>query len=193
MEANEYLTWLEKIASNGMIVGPVVAGGASSGVTVAAGSGSTISATAWYNIVNTNSTLCVDASSWGYLNGTPIVQYTCGAAQANQEWQFQPTDGGYYQVVNRNVLNRTGHNLVWDVTGGPSATADQINIELWSYVGGTNQQWMPVSLGNGAYKFVARNSSKCLDVPAGSSALLTVLQQYDCNGGGSQAYTLQQK
>ena len=189
VEANEYSTWLAKIAANNMTVGPVVAGSASSGAAAPA-SGPTISTTAWYNIVNTNSTLCVDASSWGYLNGTAVVQYTCGAAQTNQEWQFQPTDSGYYQVVNRNVLNRTGQNLVWDVTGGPSALADQIAIELWSYVGGTNQQWMPASLGNGAYKFIARNSSKCLDVPGGSSALLTVLQQYDCNGGASQAYTL---
>ena len=126
-----------------------------------------------------------------------MVQPSCNipvaTAQYNQEWQFQPTDSGYYQVVNRNALNRAGQNLVWDVNGGPSATADQINIQLWTYVGGTNQQWMPVPLGNGAYKFVARNSGKCLDVPEGSSAVLTVLQQYDCNGGGSQSFSLQQR
>jgi Ricin-type beta-trefoil lectin domain-like/Bacterial Ig-like domain (group 2) len=188
LENNEYSTWLEKIASNQMVVGPVVAGSAS-----AAGAQSAISSTAWYNIVNNNSSLCVDALSWGYLNGTAVVQYTCGTAQYNQEWQFQPTVSGYYQVVNRNALNRAGQNLVWDVNGGPSATADQINIQLWTYVGGTNQQWMPVPLGNGAYKFVARNSGKCLDVPEGSSAVLTVLQQYDCNGGGSQSFSLQQR
>ena len=192
-ENNEYTTWLQKIASNQMVVGPVVAGSASTVGTSGTQAAATLSSTAWYNIVNNNSSLCVDALSWGYLNGTAVVQYTCGAAQYNQEWQFQPTDSGYYQVVNRNALNRAGQNLVWDVNGGPSATADQINIQLWTYVGGTNQQWMPVSLGNGAYKFVARNSGKCLDVPEGSSAVLTVLQQYDCNGGGSQSFSLQQK
>jgi Ricin-type beta-trefoil lectin domain-like/Bacterial Ig-like domain (group 2) len=196
-EDSEYSTWLAKIASNGMVVGPVVAGSANSGGSSAAGSTSAstsaISTTAWYTVVNTLSALCVDAASWGYLNGTIVLQYTCGGAQANQEWQFQPTDSGYYQVVNRNILNRTGQNLVWDVTGGPSATANQINIDLWTYVGGTNQQWMPVALGNGDYKFVARNSGKCLDVPDGSSAVLTGLQQYTCNGGGSQSFTLQQK
>ena len=193
LENNEYSTWLQKIASNQMVVGPVVAGSASAVGTSGAQSAATLSSTAWYNIVNNNSSLCVDALSWGYLNGTAVVQYTCGTAQYNQEWQFQPTVSGYYQVVNRNALNRAGQNLVWDVNGGPSATADQINIQLWTYVGGTNQQWMPVSLGNGAYKFVARNSGKCLDVPEGSSAVLTVLQQYDCNGGGSQSFSLQQR
>ena len=187
-ENNEYSTWLEKIASNQIVIGPVVAGSSSAGEAQ-----STISTTAWYSIVNNNSSLCVDALSWGYLNGTAVVQYTCGAAQYNQEWQFQPTHSGYYQVVNRNALNRAGQDLVWDVNGGPSAMADQINIQLWTYVGGTNQQWMPVPLGNGAYKFVARNSGKCLDVPEGSSAVLTVLQQYDCNGGGAQSFSLQQR
>ncbi len=190
-ENSEYSTWLAKIASNGMVVGPVgpasaTSGGASTG-------GPPISTTGWYNIVNTNSSLCVDASSWGYLNGTVLLQYTCGAAQTNQEWQFQPTDSGYYQVVNRNALIRTDNNLVWEVAGGPWATANQVAVELWSYGGATNQQWMPVSVGNGAYKFVARNSSKCLDVPDASSAVLIGLQQYDCNGTAAQSYTLRQK
>jgi Ricin-type beta-trefoil lectin domain-like len=52
---------------------------------------------------------------------------------------------------------------------------------------------MPVSVGNGAYKFVARNSSKCLDVPGASSAVLIPLQQYDCNGTAAQSFTLQGK
>jgi hypothetical protein len=90
-------------------------------------------------------------------------------------------------------LTQKGQNLVWEVAGGPYATANQVAIELWSYGGGTNQQWMPVSVGNGAYEFIARNSSKCLDVPGASTAVLLGLQQYDCNGTGAQSYTLQQK
>jgi hypothetical protein len=68
-----------------------------------------------------------------------------------------------------------------------------VGIQLWGYAGATNQQWMPVPVGNGVYKFVARNSSKCLDVPGASSAVLISLQQYDCNGTAAQSYTLQQK
>jgi hypothetical protein len=183
-EDSEYSTWLAKVSSSGTVLGP---GGSGDG------QGSPISTTAWYNIVNTNSALCLDATSWGDSNGTVLQQYTCGAAQTNQEWQFQATDSGYYQVVNRNALILTGNLLVWDVTGGQLATADQVKIQLWSAWGGTNQQWMPVSLGNGAYNFVARNSSKCLDVPDASTAIYTQLQQYDCNGTGAQSYTLLQK
>ena len=193
-ERAEYPAWLAKISANGMVVGPVVASaGSNPGAGTGGGSGSTISTTAWYNIVNRNSTLCVDASGWGYTDGTVIQQYTCGGAQNNQEWQFQATDGGYYQVVNRNALSSAGLHAVLQVIGGPWATANRVGIQLWDYAGATNQQWMPVSLGNGVYKFVARNSSKCLDVPDASSAVLIPLQQYDCNGTAAQLYTLQEK
>jgi hypothetical protein len=204
MEAAEYSTWQTKLSTNGVVVGPVVssgssssASGATSGGSSTGGSGtgstSTLSTTAWYNVVNTNSSLCVDATGWGTANGTLVQQYTCGTAQTNQEWQFQPTDSGYYRVVNRNAYNATATNVVWDVAGGPWATADQVAVQLWSYAGNTNQQWMPVPLGNGAYKFVARNSTKCLDVPGAAVTVSTPLQQYDCNGTGAQSYTLQPK
>jgi hypothetical protein len=193
-ESAEYPAWLAKLTANGMVVGPVVASASSSPVTgPPAGSGSTISTTAWYNIVNKNSTLCVDASAWGSSNGTVIQQYTCGGSQTNQEWQFQSTGGGYYDIVNRNALSTARLPVVLQVTGGPWATANQVGIQLWDYASATNQQWMPIPLGDGVYKFVARNSSKCLDVPEASSAVLIPLQQYDCNGTAAQSYTLQQK
>jgi hypothetical protein len=193
-ERAEYSSWLAKLSANGMITGPVVASaGSNPGVGSGGGPSSQISTTAWYYIVNKNSTLCVDASAWGYTDGTVIQQYTCGGAQTNQEWQFQPTDGGYYEIVNRNASSTAGLDVVLQVTGGPWATANQVGIQLWDYAAATNQQWMPVSVGNGVYKFVARNSSKCLDVPGASAAVLIPLQQYDCNGTVAQSYTLQQK
>lgn len=190
MEAGEYTTWLGKISSNGLVVGPTNPsldsnGGGGSG-TGSGGSG-TISSTAWYAVVNTNSKLCLDAAG-GTGNGTHVVQDSCGATQASQEWQFQPINSGYYQVV-----SRPAGNVVWDVTGGVWATADGIKVQLWGQGGGTNQQWMPISLGNGAWKFVVRNSSKCLDVPGASSTVGLQVQQYDCNGTAAQSYTLQQK
>jgi hypothetical protein len=191
-EDSEYPAWLAKISANGMVVGPSVSSeGSDSGGGSGGGSTAVISTSAWYNIVNTNSTLCVDAR--GTSNATIVQQYTCGAAETSQEWQFQPTSSRYYEVVNRNALSSTGHNLVWDVSGGPWSTANGAHIQLWTYGGDTNQQWMPVSLGNGAYKFVARNSSKCLDVPDASSAVSIRLQQYYCNGTGAQSFTLRPK
>jgi hypothetical protein len=141
----------------------------------------------WYNIVNQASGSCVDGAGWGTANGTALQQWTCGNQQANQEWQLQPTGGGYYEVLNRNA---SGQSEAWDVTGGTGATGNGTQIQLWAYSGGTNQQWQPVSLGNGYYKFIARNSGKCLDVPSGTTANGARLQQWTCNGGPQQSFRL---
>jgi hypothetical protein len=87
-------------------------------------------------------------------------------------------------VTNRNAP------LVWDVTGGQGATGTGVKIQLWSSGGGTNQQWMPVPLGNGYYKFVVRNSGLCLDTPGASTAAGTQLQQWTCNGSAAQAFQI---
>jgi hypothetical protein len=144
----------------------------------------------WYNVINKASGLCVDAAGWETTNGTTVQQWTCGNQQHNQEWQFEPTGGGYTTVANRNAA---AQNVVWDTTGGPGATADGVKIQLWAYGGGTNQQWQPVSLGNGYYEFVARHSGKCLDVPGASTTNGVQLQQWTCNGNPQQAFRLAQQ
>jgi glucosylceramidase len=141
----------------------------------------------WYQVANANSGKCVDATNGGTSNGTPVQQWTCATGNANQEWQFQPTSNGYYEVVTRNAPGEA-----WDVTGGSGATGDGIPIQLWSYGGGTNQQWKPVQQANGSYTFVARNSgTECLDVTNRSTSDGTALQQWTCTAGDTaQAFTL---
>jgi endoglucanase len=149
-----------------------------------ASTGSTgINTSTWYNIVNENSGSCVDASGWGTANGTTVQQWSCGSQQYNQEWQFQSEANGAYSIVNRNAPSE-----VWDVTN--VGTADGSLLQLWTYGGGSNQQWTPVSLGNGYYKFVGVGSGRCLDTPAASTANGVQLQIYDCNGTGAQAFKL---
>jgi hypothetical protein len=198
MESTEYQTWLTKISSNSMVVGPEVAssGSSASGSGSGSGSGSTpssgISTTAWYTIVNANSTLCLGSASGSTTAGAALQQNTCGTSQS-QQWQFQPSaDSGYYKVVNRSASSAS-NELVWDVTGGAWQTADGALIQLYTSKSETNEEWMPVSVGNGAYRFVVKNSGKCLDVPGASSAVLLQLQQYTCNGTGAQSYTLKQQ
>ncbi len=147
----------------------------------------TINAGSWYSVNNANSGLCLDDANSGTGNGTPVQQNTCSNGQYHQEWQFIPTDSGYYRVTSRNAA------ISWDVTGGPGATGNSVPIQLWGYGGGTNQQWKPVALGNGTYQFVARNSGLCLDVPAASASGGVQLQQYTCNNTGAQSFILSQQ
>jgi beta-glucanase (GH16 family) len=121
-----------------------------------------ISSSAWYNVVNQNSGACVDATNFGTTNGTTVQQWACGNQQSNQEWQFQPTDSGFFKVVSRGAPAEA-----WDVIN--VGTTNNSLIQLWQFGGGTNQQWQPVSLGNGTFKFVGRGSGRCLDVPGAST------------------------
>ena len=208
-ENNEYQSWLSKLANNAAQVGPNLGaidgsaseggnsgggnsgggnsgGGNSGGGSTGGGNSANISSSAWYNVVNSDSGLCMDASGWGTANGTPVIQYSCGAGNANQEWQFQPTANGYYQIMNRNA-----QGSVIDVTG--IATGNGAPLQLWASWNGPNQQWMPVPLGNGSYKLVSLNSGRCLDVPGASTANAVQFQQWDCNGSNGQSYQLVQK
>ncbi|MFC0625406.1 RICIN domain-containing protein [Kribbella deserti] len=142
-----------------------------------------ISTTTWYRVVNANSGKCVDAANHGTTNGTPVQQWTCGSAQANQQWQFRPTSDDYYKVVNR------GGAVVWDVAGGSGALTPGTKLHLWADVGGTNQQWKPVATGDG-YTFQARHSGQCLDVTDVSTNDGALLQQWTCHPSAAQTFRL---
>jgi cytolysin (calcineurin-like family phosphatase) len=138
----------------------------------------------FYTVVNQNSGQCLDDAGWGTTPGTPVIQWDCGDQQSNQEWQLIPTDSGYYQIVNR------FSSFVLDVSGGPGATDNWVKVLQWTYWGGANQQWRPESLGGNQYRFIARHSGRCLDVPGASRDHGVQLQQYDCNGTGAQSFSL---
>jgi glucosylceramidase len=141
--------------------------------------GGGINSSTWYQVVNTNSGDCVDDTNGSTANGTAVQQWACGTGNANQDWQFQPTSNGYYQVVTKNNPSEA-----WDVTGGTSATGNGVPIQLWSATGGTNQQWLPTLQSNGSYTFTARNSgNECLDVTNRSTSNGTQLQQWACTAG----------
>ncbi len=146
---------------------------------------------AWYNVVNVNSNACLDVSNWGTELGTNLDQWTCGNGQANQQWQFRPLGNAIYEVSSRFV------GMSWNVTGGEAATGIQVPIQLWSYSGDSNEQWLAVYLStdsNGIplFKFLAQNSGLCLDVPGASKSNGQQLDQYTCNGTDAQAFRLMQ-
>ena len=149
--------------------------------------GATINSGIWYEVVNLNSGACVDDQNYSTSNGAIVQQYACNTSgQANQRWEFTPTDSGYYKIT-----SQQNPNLALDATS--LGTANFTPIQLWQYGSGTNQQWMPVATTNGAYKFVGRASGRCIDVPGASTANGVQLQLYDCNGTGAQSYQLIQR
>ncbi len=162
---------------------------ASATTTGSGGGGSTsgpIDSSKWYQVVNSKSHKCVDAAGGGTSNGTAVQQWSCAAGNSNQQWQFQPTDSGFYKVVTRNAPA-----LGWDVTGGPGSTGNGTKIQLWTNGGGTNQQWKAVAHDDGSYSFTPRNNTnECFDVTDVSTSDGARLQQWACNGGAAQSFTL---
>jgi endoglucanase len=158
------------------------------GFTESSGGGSTLTTGTPYNIVNQNSGSCVDATNEGTTNGTTVQQWACGngtySLQTNQQWEFtKGTAAGYYEVTNVNAPSEA-----WNVVN--NGTASGSLIQLWTYAGNPNEEWMAVSLGNGYYKFVGQGSGLCLDIPGASTANGVQLQIYTCNGTAAQAFKL---
>jgi hypothetical protein len=143
------------------------------------GGGSTPPAPTGQTIVNRASGKCIDARAGGTGNGTAIQQYTCNGGAA-QRYQLVPTTGAYVRIANG--------TQALDVTN--VSTADNAPIQTWTYGGGLNQQWQAVAEAGGYYHFVNRNSGKCLDVPAASTADGVQLVQYACNGTAAQSFRL---
>ncbi|MEV4998292.1 RICIN domain-containing protein [Streptomyces niveus] len=139
----------------------------------------------WYQVVNSGSNACLDATGWGTADGTGLQQWACSVPAANnQTWQFRPTSNGYYQVVNRHA------GKVWDIDGGVGATADGARAHLWSYTGATNQQWQSQRIGTtDRYRFAARHSNKCLTVSGGTGNGATLTQQ-PCTEAANQTFRL---
>jgi glucosylceramidase len=64
-------------------------------------------------------------------------------------------------------------------------------IQLSTYSSGANQQWKPVKNADGSYKFNPRNNTAdCLDVTNVATADGARLQQWACNRGTNQSFTL---
>ena len=115
----------------------------------------TINADMWYELMNGMSGMCLSDPHASQTSGSVLVQATCGSL-LNQEWQFQPASNGY-----ASVHNGSAPSLVWDDTNGSMANGN--TMQLWTWSGNYNQEWMPRLRGNGLWTFANRTSGACLD------------------------------
>lgn len=147
----------------------------------------TLTAGTPYNIVNENSGSCIGASGQNTANGTAVQQYVCAngtySSQLSQQWIFTSAGSGYYEVSDANATGET-----WNVTG--NGTTNGSLVQIWTYAANPNEEWEPVSLGGGYYKFVGKGSGLCLDTPGDSTANSLQYDIYTCNGTEAQAFKL---
>ncbi|HZS52919.1 MAG TPA: RICIN domain-containing protein, partial [Bryobacteraceae bacterium] len=88
--------------------------------------------------------------------------------------------GQVYEVLNLNS------GMVLDVTN--MSTDNGALIQQWTWLGGANQQWQFIPLGNGYNEVQNINSGKVLDVYGGYTTGGTPIQQWDWLSGGNQQW-----
>ena len=129
-----------------------------------------------------NDSLCLD----GYGNtsnaGAIIDQWACNG-QANQDFQFVPTSGGYGELQ----VESSGQDVTAIAEGSSSATAQGVPDIAQEPVSGTSAaQWLPEQQSDGSWQFKNQNSGLCLDVYGAGSNQGQQLDQWPCkNAAGT--------
>ncbi|MEU8709644.1 non-reducing end alpha-L-arabinofuranosidase family hydrolase [Streptomyces sp. NPDC048565] len=143
----------------------------------------TVDPDASYVLVNRNSGKALDVYNMATEDGARITQWTRND-QAQQQWQFVDSGGGYYRLRSRHsgkVLDV--HN--WSTANGGS-------IVQWTDLNATNQQWRLTDSSDGYVRFISRHSGKALEVQGASTADNANTVQYDDWGGTNQQWRLVQ-
>jgi parallel beta-helix repeat protein len=107
-----------------------------------------------------------------------------GNGSNDDEWQFIPTNNGYYRVVNANS------GLVMAVQGASPSDGAPIIQTAYTADATFNDEWLIQPTDNGLYNFVDRLSALYLDVPGASTTAGTQLDQSPSNGGANQQFSL---
>ncbi|WP_055480165.1 family 43 glycosylhydrolase [Sphaerimonospora mesophila] len=144
-------------------------------------SAATVDTNAWYILVNRNSGKALDVYNFATNDGARITQWTRGG-NANQQWQFVDSGGGYYRIKSRHS------GKVLDVYNW--STANAAEIVQWTDHNGANQQWRLADSSGGHVRFINRNSGKALEVQNASTADNANIVQYDDWGGNNQQWQL---
>jgi endo-1,4-beta-xylanase len=141
------------------------------------GGTSPVDTSAWYVLVNRNSSKVVDVYNLATSDGARITQWSRNNG-SQQQWQFVDSGGGFYRLKSR--LS----GKVLDVSG--RSTADGGPIVQWTDNNATNQQFSIQNI-DGYIQLINRNSGKAVEVQGASTADGgNVVQYADWNGANQQ-------
>ena len=145
----------------------------------------------YYNIVSKLNGLYLDLQNGITKDNTNIRLYGKNNSNA-QKFQIKSTapikgsktiENGTYEIV-----SAVKNNMVINIEG--SSTANQANVNLWTYLGQAQQKFKLEYDGKGYYKIKNTNSGKVLDVEWGGMTAGTNVWQYEDNGTDSQKWVI---
>ncbi|WP_330285724.1 RICIN domain-containing protein [Streptomyces sp. NBC_00576] len=141
----------------------------------------------FFKIFNVASGKVLGVENQSTANGARVLQWDDNGT-LDHEWAVAPNPAGGYTLTNR----VTGRYLeIPNASTATGTTADQ-----WSDTGCACQRWNLTQtalppLGTGQYILVNKNSGKYLDIPNGSTATNTAVQQWQNSACVCQLYTFQ--
>lgn len=138
----------------------------------------TIDTNAWYQIVSRHSGKAIDICGQSTADRACVQQWARNN-QANQQFRFVDSGGGYYRLMARHS-GKVIDVLDW-------STADGASLIQWPDTNGANQQWRVVDTDSGYVKLINRHSGKAMDVWEWSTADGGRISQFtDLNGWNQQ-------
>ena len=151
-----------------------------------------------FQVINYNSSLCLDVAHASRASGTPIIQYGCHHG-ANQLWYFEISDTagavGHFMMVPSHTASFIPQGCLtvpgWPPTNGTAAVltdCEYVNLLMqqnWSLVP-TGGSALPTPGAQYRYRFYNQFTSMCLEVRGGSSSQGAVIQEAVCNGSLQQ-------
>jgi hypothetical protein len=144
-----------------------------------------------YQIISISSGRCLDVTGGPSAIGDGVLTelWDCVPQATNQMWALTvPVPVSASAQPTQVISAYSGKCL--DVTGGPAATGNGVQIEQWTCSGQSNEAWAVKDMGNGLYELIASNSGKCLDIANSSTDDDTPVRQMDCTGQPNQLWKL---
>ena len=137
-----------------------------------------------YAIQNVASDLTVGVSEGSIADNASIVQSAFSSGAPEQQWTFEATSGGYYQIRNVNS------GEVISVASASNTNGAAIVQRPAAAIIPGDDQWVPALNPDGTYSFYNLNSLQALDVPGGSSTEGIQLDQWFGNNTNAQEFYL---
>ena len=141
-----------------------------------------------YQISYPGSSLCVDTGVVPPLSTSTLILTTCDTTQY-QKWNFVTTlnsltaQTNYYFVAPQIASTVLG----WDIVNPGNGNLAKADVKT---VAGTAQEWKPVAEAAGTFHFVNLSSRLCLDIYGNNAYSGLQLEQYTCNSGAAQSFTI---
>ena len=138
-----------------------------------------------FKIKNRNSGKFLDLDNNKTDNNTAIVQFDDEGVEASQTWTFTEVmkGKGVYSICSYG--NKTQG---MDVLNSSKGNGTQ--VQLYEYLGKTNQQFILYDCDEGYYQLVARNSGKVVEIPNSTQGNGDWIKIYENNGTPTQQWAV---